>query len=140
MPYPFPTQPTSPTDKPSTQNNSVSTLPDLCLGNFDAVGTLRGDVFIFKGDYVWRLNSKLKSFDGYPIQWRDLFTSLPDDVKQIDAVYERAADSAIIIFSGKQFWVYDGHKFIENSPQPLAKLGLPVTLERLDAAMVWGNN
>lgn len=80
----------------------------------------------------------MKVLDGYPVKWRDLFPQFPDKVNKIDAVYERTADSAIVFFSGKQFWVYDGENFTEESPQPLAKLGLPMDLDKIDAAMVWG--
>lgn len=42
------------------------------------------------------------------------------------------------LFSGKTFWVYNGEKFIENSPQPLSKYGVSVNIDHIDAAMVWG--
>lgn len=126
---------TTTADSSTTQ---LSFVPDICTGHFDAVANLRGEIFIFKGDHVWRLNQKLKILDGYPIPWRALFPSFPAEVTSFDAVYERSIDDVIIFFSGKHYWAYDGENFIEDSPQPVGRLGLPMSLERVDAAMVWG--
>lgn len=128
-------------------SSTISSVPNICEGSFDAVGLLREEVFIFKGAYVWRLNNRLKLSEGYPIQWREMFNfPLVDDneenfgklVTKIDAVYERETDGSIVFFTGKFFWVYNGENFTEDSPQPLSKLGITADIDRVDAAMVWG--
>ena len=75
-------------------------VPDICEGNFDAISSIRGEVFIFKGPYVWRLTDKYKIENGYPVQIGDIFIGLPEYVFKVDAVYEREFDQSIIIFSG----------------------------------------
>lgn len=76
--------------------------PNLCEGHgFDAVASLRREVFIFKNEFVWRLTDKYRVMPGYPIRFNEIFTNLPDHVRHIDAAYERKIDSSIILFSGK---------------------------------------
>jgi hypothetical protein len=115
---------------PQTRNKT-DILPNVCKGNFNAVSMLRGELFIFKDAYVWRLTDKFK------IKVRQIFPSLPEEVHRIDAIYERETDNAIIMFSGDQYWVYDGVNFIEDSPRPLSDYGIEDTA-KVDAALVWG--
>lgn len=42
--------------------------------------------------------------------------------------------------AGKQYWIYNGYEFIENTPLPLSYLGLPEDVKKLDTAFVWGKN
>ncbi|RZC33595.1 matrix metalloproteinase-25, partial [Asbolus verrucosus] len=121
---------------PSTNSPS---LPDICNGFFDAVATLREELFIFKDQYVWRLSKISKIEPGYPISLFQMFPDLPKTIKQIDAAYERP-DGMIILFTGNTFWVYDGKSFIENSPRPLSDYGLPTTLYKIDAVQIWSRN
>lgn len=77
-------------------------MPNLCDGiGFDAVGLLRGEIFIFKEEFVWRLTDKYRVMAGYPVKFRDIFPQLPEHVKYIDAIYERATDDSIVLFHGK---------------------------------------
>jgi hypothetical protein len=121
---------------PQTRNKT-DILPNVCKGNFNAVSMLRGELFIFKDAYVWRLTDKFKIKPGYPVKIRQIFPSLPEEVHRIDAIYERETDNAIIMFSGDQYWVYDGVNFIEDSPRPLSDYGIEDTA-KVDAALVWG--
>lgn len=81
------------------ESYKASKRPDICLGHFDAVSLIRGEVFIFKDDLVWRLKN-YHIQDGYPVQIHQMFNGLPAVVKHFDAVYERPQDSAIVLFSG----------------------------------------
>lgn len=71
-----------------------------------------------------------------PIESKRMWHQL-QDVDKIDAVYENSK-SHIIFFSGKKYYVFDGPDLL--SIQPLTNLGLPDTLNRIDAAFVWGHN
>lgn len=112
-------------------------MPDICSSNFDAVATLRGELFIFKDEYIWRLKNRRKILPGYPIKLKDMFPEFPE--KKVDAAYERK-DGLIVLFSGNRFWVYDGQRFVENSPKSLTYYGLPEDLDGIDAVQVWGRN
>lgn len=131
------------TTTPSTTSTSTippPAVPDVCFSDlgFDAVGLLRGEIFIFKGEYVWRLDERYRIQSGYPIRFREIFVDLSPEVKKIDAIYERL-DSAIVIFSGDQYWVFNGDYFIENSPRPISDYGFD-NVTKIDAAMVWSKN
>ncbi|PSN50239.1 hypothetical protein C0J52_02382 [Blattella germanica] len=114
--------------------------PDICDGNFDALAVLRGELFVFKKQYLWRLSQRGEVQQGYPVPFRQLFWKLPSTISNIDAIYQRERDGSIIIFTGKKYWVYNGDNFIEGSPRPLTDFGLPPYVDQIDAAMVWNKN
>lgn len=113
---------------------------DICKGSIDGASILRDELFFFKGECVWRLKDRGIIKRGYPVPIRQLFQFLPENIRKIDAVYQRLNDSAIVIFTGKNFWVSDGDRLIQNSPRPLSDYGLPATLDKINAIMVWGKN
>lgn len=63
---------------------------------------MRGEIFIFKNEYVWRLNDEFQVMPGYPIRLNGMFQGIPSYVKNIDAAYERKSDGAIVLFHGIQ--------------------------------------
>lgn len=82
----------------------ATTPPNLCEEQyFNAVASLRGEIFIFKNEYVWRLNENFRL--GNPIRLHGIFTDIPHYVRYIDAAYERKTDGSIILFHG------NGHNF-----------------------------
>lgn len=115
--------------------------PDLCEGQgFDAIALLRGELFIFKGEYVWRLTEKYRIQAGYPVRFNEIFSKLSAHVNHIDAIYERPTDGAIILFNGNQYWAFDGNNFIDDSPRPISDYGFDENVTKIDAAMVWSKN
>ncbi|XP_049287319.1 matrix metalloproteinase-2-like [Anopheles funestus] len=115
-------------------------VPDICSGSFDAIGLLRGEIFIFKGPYLWRLTEKYRIKEGYPVRIWQVFRGFPKTVSHIDAVYERLDDNAIVLFSGRFYWVFDALNFLHPEVRPLTDFGLPEDLKRIDAALVWPKN
>ncbi|XP_053692504.1 matrix metalloproteinase-2-like [Sabethes cyaneus] len=115
-------------------------IPDVCTGSFDAVGVLRGEVFIFKGAYLWRLTEKYRIKEGYPVKIWQVFKNFPKHIARIDAVYEREFDNSIVLFSGNRYWIFDGQNFLHPEARPITDFGLPSSLEKIDAAMVWAKN
>ncbi|XP_013206591.2 stromelysin-3 isoform X2 [Microtus ochrogaster] len=106
------------------------TPPDVCETSFDAVSTIRGELFFFKAGFVWRLRSGQLQ-PGYPALASRHWQGLPSPV---DAAFEDA-QGHIWFFQGAQYWVYDGEKpFL--GPAPLSELGLQGSL--VHAALVWG--
>lgn len=61
---------------------------------------LRGEIFVFKNEYVWRLSEEFQVVPGYPTRFTEIFNDIPSYVRRIDAAYERTSDGAIILFHG----------------------------------------
>lgn len=81
--------------------DNAASLPSLCEnGYFDTVAWLRGEIFVFRGKYVWRFSDKNRLLPGYPVHFDQLFLNIPNYVERIDAAYERTTDGAIILFYG----------------------------------------
>lgn len=89
----------------NTNTDSSSTRPSLCQHEyFDTIAWLRGEIFIFKGKFVWRFSDKKQLVPGYPIHFDQIFLNIPKYVERIDAAYERKTDNAIILFYGNFFF------------------------------------
>lgn len=71
--------------------------PDACRTNFDAVSMIRGELFFFKSQYVWRIrHGHLQG--GYPALSSRHWRGIPD---YIDAAYEDKSGN-IWFFQGKK--------------------------------------
>ncbi|CAF87215.1 unnamed protein product, partial [Tetraodon nigroviridis] len=71
--------------------------PDACATSFDAVSTIRGELFFFKSGYVWRLRERQLQ-QGYPALASRHWRGLP---RHVDAAYEDASGN-IWFFQGRQ--------------------------------------
>ncbi|XP_041979195.1 matrix metalloproteinase-2-like [Aricia agestis] len=124
--------------RPTTARSVPSDKPDTCDTTYDAVSVIRGELFIFKNRYHWRIGSK-GLYPGYPTEISRMWSGLPSNLTHVDAVYERP-DRKIAFFVGKELYLFDSQYLMPGYPIRLSRLGLPDNLEKLDAAMVWGYN
>ncbi|XP_071445795.1 matrix metalloproteinase-2-like isoform X2 [Hetaerina americana] len=115
-----------------------SEIPDTCNTNYDAISIIRGELFIFKAKYFWRID-RLGQNKVQPVLISRFFYDMPKDLTHVDAVYERK-DQKIVFFIGNKYYLYDGNNLTPGYPKPLTHLGLPSTLDKIDGAMVWGHN
>lgn len=60
-------------------------------------------------------------------------------IDHIDAVYERH-DHRIVFFIGKFMYILNGNVNLDSHPVPLTQIGLPESLEKVDAVFRWGWN
>lgn len=72
--------------------------PDTCDTSYDAVTIIRGELFIFKNRYLWRIG-KQGLYAGYPHEINRLWNAFPADFTHIDAVYENK-EHKIVFFVG----------------------------------------
>ena len=113
-------------------------LPDKCETSFDAVAVIRSEMWVFKGNYFWRIDKSGSSRED-PIALSAFWYGLPVDVEHVDAVYERD-DHRIVFFVGEVYYVLAGNSILEQGPVPISRLGLPPTVKKIDGAMKWGWN
>lgn len=126
------------TARPPTRE-SLPNIPNTCDTSYDAISSIRNEIFIFKDRYFWRLDDGGLRQD-YPVEIDRFWYNLPASTKRVDALYERPKDQRIIFFIGKQYWIFDENKALPGYPKPLTDLGIPDDIEKIDAAMVWGHN
>ncbi|KAM5181759.1 matrix metalloproteinase-18-like [Mantella aurantiaca] len=107
------------------------TTPSKCDTNlvFDAVTTLRGEMFFFINRFIWRKHPNGGEADLLFIQ--SLWPTLPSD---IDAAYENSITGDILVFKGNKYWTLDGFD-VSQGPQSLTKLGFPKNVKKIDAAV-----
>uniref|UniRef100_A0AAG5DMZ7 Peptidase metallopeptidase domain-containing protein n=1 Tax=Anopheles atroparvus TaxID=41427 RepID=A0AAG5DMZ7_ANOAO len=112
--------------------------PNPCNTSFDAITLIRNELFIFKDRWLWRMNEN-DLHRPSPYEINRMFFGLPADFERIDTVYENKHQK-IIFFIGKQYFVFNSQYLEPGYPKPLTDLGLPDTIERIDAALVWSHN
>ena len=102
----------SPADSPAE-----SPLPDKCDTNFDAVAVLRGEMWVFKDRYFWRINKDGGSRED-PMDLRSFWYGLPNTVDHVDAVYEKR-NHDIVFFSGRSYYVLASNSYLKYGPLPI---------------------
>ncbi|KAJ6659110.1 hypothetical protein lerEdw1_019413 [Lerista edwardsae] len=119
--------------QPDIETNEIPSQPaqpDACRTDFDAVSTIRGELFFFKSDFVWRLRSgQLQA--GYPALASRHWQGIP---ALVDAAFEDPLGN-IWFFQGAQYWVYNGERRV-SGPLPTTELGLSAS--PIQAALLWG--
>ncbi|XP_054090383.1 matrix metalloproteinase-2 isoform X2 [Zeugodacus cucurbitae] len=133
--------PPQPTRSPYPRRQSTKPKklkPDTCHTTYDAISIIRRELFIFRGQFLWRIGDR-GLYAGYPTETRRLWAQLPENYSKIDAVYENK-DRKIVFFIGRYYYVFDSVTLVPGYPQPLTSLGLPSSLTHIDAAFVWGHN
>uniref|UniRef100_A0A3B3DV35 Matrix metallopeptidase 15a n=1 Tax=Oryzias melastigma TaxID=30732 RepID=A0A3B3DV35_ORYME len=119
---PPPRQPKRPDNRP----------PDICEGDFDTVTMLRGEMFVFKGRWFWRVRRN-RVLDNYPMPISVFWIGLPSD---IDAAYERR-DGKFVFFKDDRYWVFREADVLPGYPQPLYEYGRGLPTHKIDTALWW---
>nr|XP_055024610.1 stromelysin-3 [Misgurnus anguillicaudatus] len=125
--YLYGSRPQAPPQIPTETNEIISSAPDACHTDFDAVSIIRGELFFFKARYAWRIrDGHLQA--GYPALASRHWRGIPGN---IDAAYEDKKGN-IWFFEGSNYWIFDAEHRIAG-PDHLQTLGLSVT--HIQAAM-----
>lgn len=105
--------------------------PEACDPNltFDAITTLRGEIFFFKGRYMLRKHPERTETE---LNFISLFwPRLPSGIQ---AAYENVETDDITIFKEDKYWVIRGYDVLPGYPKPIYRFGLPKTVKRVNAA------
>ncbi|PIO30841.1 hypothetical protein AB205_0114390, partial [Aquarana catesbeiana] len=107
------------------------TTPSKCDQNlvFDAVTTLRGELFFFINRFIWRKHPRGGEADLLFIQ--NLWPALPND---IDAAYENPITGEVLVFKGNLYWTLNGFD-ISQGARSITRLGFPKNVKKIDAAV-----
>ncbi|XP_008054157.1 neutrophil collagenase [Carlito syrichta] len=97
---------------------------------FDAITTLRGEIFFFRDKYFWRRHPQLRSieFNFISLFW----PALPDSIQ---AAYEDLDRDLVFLFKGNQYWAMNGYDLQPGYPRDISNYGFPSNVQAIDAAV-----
>lgn len=84
----------------NVHHNNRHQKPDTCNTSYDAITIIRGEIFIFKGRYLWRIGAE-GLHDGYPHEIAKMWNELPHGLVHVDSVYENKRRQ-IVFFIGER--------------------------------------
>jgi hypothetical protein len=117
---------------PTTTLPDIYEIPDKCETSYDAVATIKGELYIFKGIYMWR-----PKYNSSAIEIRNVWKELPANITHVDAVYEND-DGKLLFFIGRNIYGFSGTTFQFKSS--LTQLGIDHHYNKIDAVFKWNYN
>ncbi|XP_072018749.1 stromelysin-1-like [Amphiura filiformis] len=122
----YATEPPPPPPPTTTQQPGDA----VCSIKFDAISTIRGELFLFKGDQMWRTTTDGTPYPGYPTDIDLFWDNVADG---ITAVFERQ-NGLIVFVKGNEYWEFNGLTPTHARPKPMTDFGLPSSIS-IDAAL-----
>lgn len=116
----------------SGENTDVNpNTPDKCNTSYDAIATIRGELFIFKEEFMWRPDIT-DEFN----EVRQLWNELPEK-RHIDAVFENS-NGKILFFISDQIFIFESTNLVDKLR--LYHIGMDWDVKKIDAIFRWPYN
>ncbi|XP_016431875.1 matrix metallopeptidase 30 [Sinocyclocheilus rhinocerous] len=118
------------TNKPEPKPNPGPSPPEPCKRDlvFDAVTSIRGELYFFKNGYYW----KKGYYSG--LSMHEIKSTWPS-IDSVDAGYEFSGRDISFLFKGQQYWAVKGRTTLPGYPKPITKFGFPTYVRKIDAAV-----
>lgn len=100
------------------------------LKSYDAIAFIRGEIFIFKNQFMWR-SSRDKTISG-PLEIKSFWRNLPAGFTKVDSVYETLSGN-VVFFIGNSLYIFYGNNY--RTCKSLNSLALPQTIKKVDAVI-----
>ncbi|CDW59215.1 matrix metalloproteinase 17 [Trichuris trichiura] len=126
-------------DDLASTTDEPNAVPDPCHTEIDALSRIRNEIFAFKKQYFWRLDQQGHLVEK-PLDIERFWYGFNINITHIDAVYERPDLDRTVFFIGRQFWEFTANVALPGYPKNLTEIGLPDSVEKIDAAFVWDYN
>jgi hypothetical protein len=108
-------------------------VPDRCSMSYDAIATLKKELFIFKGKYFWRPESS----DTNAVETHLYWPGLPSNLTHVDAVYEND-NGKILFFINQKVYIFEWREL--EVQIPFMRLGLDKEITKVDMVFKWPYN
>ncbi|XP_038674467.1 collagenase 3-like [Scyliorhinus canicula] len=116
-PQPKPPQPTQTLDKCNPQLS------------FDAVTSLRGELWFFKDRILWRKHYRRQDVTSVPIK------RIFPNIQSVDAAVEFKNRDVVALFKGSMYWLVRGFRILRGYPRSIRSFGFPRSVTQIDAAL-----
>ncbi|XP_067842804.1 uncharacterized protein [Heptranchias perlo] len=123
-PQPRPTQPQPKPPQPTKDLDKCD--PQL---SFDAVTSLRGEIWFFKNGIFWRKHFRRPDVTLVPI------TKIFPKIQSVDAAVEFKNRDVVALFKGSQYWLIRGFRTLRGYPRSIKSFGFPRSVTHIDAAL-----
>ncbi|XP_078077558.1 stromelysin-1-like [Mustelus asterias] len=117
QPQPKPPQPTQTLDKCNPQLS------------FDAVTSLRGELWFFKDRNVWRKHNRRQDVTSV------LIKHIFPNIQSVDAAVEFKNRDVVALFKGSMYWLTRGFRTLGGYPRSIRSFGFPRYVTHIDAAL-----
>jgi hypothetical protein len=101
--------------------------------SYDAIATIRGELFIFHGKFMWRPETD----EDRTYEIRQMWSELPENLERADAVFE-GSKGKIFFFVGDEIFIFDATELVDKFR--LYHIGMGWNVKRVDAVFRWSVN